>query len=70
MTRKFDVGDKVLLLLPTESNKLLLQWKGAYEIVEVINRMDYKIDVTDVVNPYHANMLKQYIERQKVASHF
>ena len=23
---KFDVGDKVLLLLPTVSNKLLLQW--------------------------------------------
>ena len=30
-SRKFDVGDKVLLLLPTESNKLLLQWKGPYE---------------------------------------
>ena len=26
--RKFDIGDKVLLLLPTDSNKLLLQWKG------------------------------------------
>ena len=24
--RKFDVEDKVLLFLPTESNKLLLQW--------------------------------------------
>ena len=30
-SRKFDVGDKVLLLLPTESIKLLLQWKGLYE---------------------------------------
>ena len=40
-SHKFDVGDKVLLLLPTESNKLLLQWKGPYEIVEVLNRMDY-----------------------------
>ena len=26
-SRKFDVGDKVLLLLPTESNKLLLNGK-------------------------------------------
>ena len=68
-SRKFDVGDKVLLLLPTESNKLLLQWKGPYEIVEVLNRMDYKVDVNGVVNPYHANMLKQYVERQNVASH-
>ena len=32
-SRKFDVGDKVLLLLPTESNKLLFQWKGPYEVV-------------------------------------
>ena len=68
-SRKFDVGDKVLLLLPTESNKLLLQWKGPYEKVEVINRMDYKVDVNGVVNPYHANMLKQYDEHQNVASH-
>ena len=31
--------------------------------------MDYKVDVNGVVNPYHANMLKQYVERQNVASH-
>ena len=67
---KFDVGDKVLLLLPTESNKLLLQWKGLYEIIEVINRMDYKVDVNGAVHPHHANMLKQYVERQNVALHY
>ena len=61
---KFDVADKVLLLLPTDSNKLLLQWKGPYEVVEVVNRMDYKIDVNGVVSTYHANMLKQYVERR------
>ena len=43
------MGDKVLLLLPTESNKLLLQWKGPYEVVEIVNRMDYKVDVDGVV---------------------
>ena len=68
-SRKFDVGDKISLLLPTESNKLLLQWKCPYEIDEVINRMDYKVDVSGVENMYHANMLKQYVERQNVASH-
>ena len=31
--------------------------------------MDYKIDVSGIVNPYHAYMLKQYVERQNVASH-
>ena len=58
-SRKLDVGDKVLLLLPTDRNKLLLQWKSPYELVEVVNRMDYKIDVNGVVSTYHANMLKQ-----------
>ena len=29
-SRKFDVGDKVLLLLPSESNKVLLQWNGPF----------------------------------------
>ena len=60
-SRKFDVGDEVLLLLPTDSNKLLLQWKGPYKVIEVVNRMDYKIDVNGVVSTYHANMLKQYV---------
>ena len=68
-SRKFDVGDKVLLLLPTDSNKLLLQLKGPYEVVEVVNRMDYKIDVNGVVSTYHANMLKQHVERRNELSH-
>ena len=69
-SRKFDVGDKVLLLLPTDSNKLLLQWKGPYEVVVVVNRMDYKIDVNGVIYMYHANMLKQYVERRNELSHY
>ena len=68
-SRNFDVGDKVLLLLPTDSNKFLLQWKGPYEVVEVVNRMDYKIYVNGVVSTYHANMLKQYVERRNELSH-
>ena len=33
--RKLQTGDKVLLLLPTDNNKLLMQWKGPYVIQEV-----------------------------------
>ena len=36
---------------------------GPYEVVEIVNRMDYKVDVDGVVGTYHANMLKQYVER-------
>ena len=30
--RSFQVGDKVLVLLPTDQNKLFMQWKGPFEI--------------------------------------
>ena len=59
----------MLLLLPTDSNKLLLQWNGPFEVVEVLNRMDYRINVNGVTGTYHANMLKQSVERQSMASH-
>ena len=68
-SRKFDVGDKVLLLLPSESNKVLLQWNGPYEVLELVNAMNYKIHVKGVVNTYPANMLKLYVERQNVTSY-
>ena len=68
-SRKFDVGYKVLLLLPNESNKVLLQWNGPYEVLEVVNMMNYKINVKGVVNTYPAYMLKLYVERQIVTSY-
>ena len=43
---------------------LLLQWKGPYEVVEIVNRMDYRVGVDGVVGTYHANMLNQYVERK------
>ena len=54
--RSFKVGDKVLLLLPTDSNKLLLQWRGPFEIVEVLNRVDYRVNVNGYIHTYHANI--------------
>ena len=68
-SRKFDVEDKVLSLLPSESNKVLLQWNGPYEVLEVVNAMNYKINVKGVVNTYPANILKLYVERQNVTSY-
>ncbi|XP_069191561.1 uncharacterized protein [Procambarus clarkii] len=40
--RKFKVGDKVLLLLPTSRNKLLLQWKGPFTITECSPLIDVR----------------------------
>ena len=43
--RSSNVGDKVLLLLPTDSNKLFLQLRGPFEIVEVLSRVDYRVNL-------------------------
>ena len=62
--REFQEGDKVLLLLPTDTNKLLMQWKGPYEIMSRCGKgNDYRIKVNKKVKTFHANMLKRYIER-------
>ncbi|XP_071082592.1 uncharacterized protein [Haliotis cracherodii] len=64
--RKMKVGDKVLLLLPTDSNKLLLQWKGPYEILEAFGIGNYRIQVGNKTKTYHANLLKKYIDREEI----
>jgi hypothetical protein len=61
--RFFKVNDKVLLLLPTSRNKLLLQWKGPFRVIEKTSPCDYKIDIAGVNKVFHINMLKQYFER-------
>jgi len=41
--RKLNIGDSVLLLLPTENNKLTLAWRGPYKVVEKVGEVDYRI---------------------------
>lgn len=57
------MGSRVLVLLPTNRNKLLLHWKGPYRVTEVVNKLDYRIEIEGKVKTFHANMLKQYCER-------
>ena len=62
--REFQEGDKFLLLLPTNTNKLLMQWKWPYEIMSrCVKGNDYRVEVNKKVKTFHANMLKKYIER-------
>ena len=35
--RSFKKGDEVLLLLPSDNNKLLMQWKGPFTVMEKVN---------------------------------
>ncbi|XP_062613758.1 uncharacterized protein LOC134275492 [Saccostrea cucullata] len=61
--RQMSKGEKVLILLPTASNKLQMQWKGPYEIIERLGKVDYRINVNGKIKTFHANMLKLYIDR-------
>jgi hypothetical protein len=66
--RKMKVGDKVLILLPTKSNKLLMQWKGPFVVKEVVEGMDYRLDVHGRTRTFHANMLKLFVKRPEVVA--
>ena len=62
--RQLKVGDKALVLLPTDKNKLLMGWKGPDEVVEKLSPLDYRIRKGGKEKNFHINMLKQYLERE------
>ena len=45
--RQLDIGDQVLVLLATDSNKLLAQWQGPYPIIQKTGPVDYCVDMYD-----------------------
>ncbi|KAJ8044409.1 hypothetical protein HOLleu_07148 [Holothuria leucospilota] len=63
MKRMFKVDDLVLVLLPTDNNKLMTQWRGPYKVVQKLSPLDYRIDVDGSIKTYHANLLKKYLPR-------
>ena len=66
--RQFQCGDFILLLLPTQNNKLLMQWKGPCEVVEKVEPADYKVDMNGKMKIFHANLLKKYDVREDTAN--
>ncbi|KAK3798815.1 hypothetical protein RRG08_005373 [Elysia crispata] len=61
--RRFGPGNKVLVLLPTDTNKLLVQWKGPY-----MGSNDYKVEINGKKKTMHANLLKKYLSRDEETS--
>ena len=55
--RHLEVGDEVLILLPTESNKLLMQWRGPYIGESRVGASDYRVKMGSKTKMYHVNML-------------
>ena len=62
--RHLEVGEQVLILLSTDSNKLLMQWRGPYTIESRVGANDYRIKMGSKTKTYHLNMLKKYIARE------
>ena len=61
--RSLQVGEKVLILLPTDRNKLLMQLQGPYTVTEKVNEFDYRVLVKGKNRIYHINLLRKYEER-------
>ena len=59
-------GEKVLVMLPTDNNKLLLRWKGPYTIKGKVGITDYRIQVGNQLRLFHVNMLRKYTEREPI----
>ena len=63
--RSFKVGEEVLLLLPTSSNKFSMQWRGPYKVEQCHdNGVDYVIKVKGKSKLFHVNMLKKFYRRE------
>ena len=43
--RDFQVGDNVLILLPSDNNKLKLQWRGPFVVEKSGNGNNYGVEV-------------------------
>ena len=48
----------MLVLLPTDTNKLLVQRKGPYDIVNTVSPNDYKVKINGKERTMNANLLK------------
>ncbi|KAI2644051.1 Retrovirus-related Pol polyprotein from transposon 17.6 [Labeo rohita] len=61
--RQFQPGQKVLLLLPTSTSKLLAKWQGPYTVVRKMGPVTYEVHHPDkgkTRETYHVNLLKEW----------
>ena len=52
------------------TNKLLMQWKGPYEIMSRCGKgNDYRVEVNKKMKTFHANMLKFFVTNFQAKSY-
>uniref|UniRef100_A0ABM5FCH8 Vomeronasal type-2 receptor 26-like n=1 Tax=Pogona vitticeps TaxID=103695 RepID=A0ABM5FCH8_9SAUR len=65
--REFERGQKVLVLLPTETSKFLAKWHGPYEVTRRVSEVDYEVETPDrkkKLQIFHVNLLKAWVDRE------
>ena len=62
--RRLEVGDQVLILLLTDSIKLLMLWRGTYIVESRVRANDYRVKMRFKTKIYHVNVLTKYIARE------
>ncbi|XP_042150102.1 uncharacterized protein LOC121838101 [Ixodes scapularis] len=63
--REMKAGDRALILLPSDNNKMLMQWKGPFEVMARKNEVDYELEIGGRSKIFHVNILKKYEEREE-----
>ena len=64
--KTLEPGEKVLVLLPTSSNKLLAQWQGPYTVEKRVSDVTYQVmsNKRKRHRVFHVNMLRQWHDQQ------
>ena len=68
--KSFNPGEKVLVLLPSASNKLQAEWQGPFKVLRRTSPVDYEGDTGSSRKQkkvYHVNMLRKFNERENEA---
>uniref|UniRef100_A0AAQ4PUN6 ribonuclease H n=1 Tax=Gasterosteus aculeatus aculeatus TaxID=481459 RepID=A0AAQ4PUN6_GASAC len=68
--RQFTPGEKVLVLLPSSSSKLLAKWQGPFVVTRRVGDVDYEVVRSDrggATQIYHLNLLKAWRETESVS---
>ena len=63
VVREFQVGEKVLVLVPSSECKFLARWQGPYEVVQKVGPVNYKVQQLGRRKEqqiYHVNILKKW----------
>ena len=62
--KKFELGQKVLILEPDDTRKLYARWSEPREVIECIDNRNYRIKLDNNASKiFHVNQLRAYNER-------